>query len=258
MTFFLGASGFRVLDVIQDPYPISNRPDAHKSDPSIVFGLISLKTPSQKFPHLIQVPTIENFLPFHAVCSQGHLAILQLLLAFIPTKSSSELEKLDEEFQQIYTDYLDRRYLSSFDLNALDMNGQSGFHLAVLGNHLAICKFLVEYKVKQLDKQELDAYEQKRTKKMQSLLNSNKIKDDKKQEANEPDAPQYSLFDHFKNVFLDPKSYDPYVVNYVSNPHDDDYLKIGSYLYNTYVASVPDVVSDKEDAENSAVKTSFR
>ena len=29
--FFLGASGFRVLDVVQDPYPISNRPDAHKS-----------------------------------------------------------------------------------------------------------------------------------------------------------------------------------------------------------------------------------
>lgn len=218
----------------------------------------------QKFPHLIQVPTIENFLPFHAVCSQGHLDILQLLLSFNPTKNSSDLDNLDEDFHQIYTDHLDRRYLSSFDLNALDMNGQSGFHLAVLGNHQAICKYLVyDYQVKQLDKSELDAYELKRTRKLESLLSATNKRGKKAESArtvgsseqDETVAPQISLFDHFRNVFLDPKSYDPYVVNYVSNPHeagsdsDQDYLTLGSYLYNTIVASpsAPDVLEPSTD-----------
>ncbi len=42
------------------------------------------------------------------------------------------------------------------------------------------------------------------------------------QSSNDTGQQQISLFDHFKNVFLDPKSYDPYVVNYTVTDHNEE------------------------------------
>jgi len=79
-----------------------------------------------KFPHLIAVPTIENFLPFHAACSQGHLDILKLLV-----ESSSD----NADLHRVFTDDQQRRYTASFDLNAQDMNGHTGKFIQRIEHH---------------------------------------------------------------------------------------------------------------------------
>lgn len=178
----------------------------------------------ERFPHLIQVPTIENFLPFHAVCSQGHLNILKLLLdQKQPLNIHSMLEEdCDLDFQKVYANDQGQKYLNSFDLNSLDMNGQSGLHLAVLGNHLEICLYLLEYTIKQLSPRELNDYELKRINKLKAISKSRTSSSVSQKSKAYSDEDGYSLFDHLKNVFLDVKAYDPYVINYIAPEHENE------------------------------------
>ena len=180
----------------------------------------------QRFPHLIQVPTIENFLPFHAVCSQGHVEILKLLLGYDPAfNENSELsttiqayfDESDFDYKRVFADHTGgNKYLNSFDLNELDMNGHNGLHAAVLANHENIVYQLLNYRVKKLTLSDLNEYE----KKIKHKLHMKALRLQQTQRRNS--TPQRSksideigsLIDHFKNVFLDIKSYDPYVVNY--------------------------------------------
>ena len=74
----------------------------------------------QRFPHLIQVPTIENFLPFHVVCSQGHVEILKLLLGYDPAfNENSELSTTIQayfDYKRVFVDHTGgNKYLNSFE-----------------------------------------------------------------------------------------------------------------------------------------------
>ena len=174
----------------------------------------------KKFPHLIAVPTIENFLPFHAACSQGHLEILKLLI-----ESSSST---NANLHTVFTDDQQRAYMASFDLNGQDMNGHTGIHSAVLANHYQLCMYLLE--MHSLSKQAIQTLTQQKQKvdkalkkggKKTSLSESESIQSTNSSVQSSNNAAQQqqkeiSLFDHFKNVFLDPKSYDPYVINYTA------------------------------------------
>jgi hypothetical protein len=196
------------------------------------------------------VPTIENFLPFHAVCSQGHLEILKLLLEYdLASNNSPEIQDLkshikayfDEspfEYKQIYTGTnSDSKYFCSFDLNAVDMNGHTGLYAAVVANNYEICEYLLTLKFKKLSKRQIDKYERKIEKKSyvnQLKLNkktisksrtTSTISSSNKSAASDENSSGNSLFDHFKNVFLDIKSYDPYIVSYASFLQDDEQKK---------------------------------
>ena len=195
----------------------------------------------ERFPHLIQVPTIENFLPFHAVCSQGHLNILKLILnykspaSFTSNENGNFFDDYNLDFQKVYSNDQHQKYLNSFDLNSLDMNGQSGLHLAVLGNHLEVCSYLLEYQIKQLSSRELSDYELKRTNKLKAISKSRTSSSvsQKSKAYSDEDGPQISLFDHLKNVFLDVKSFDPYVINYIApdQEHEEERLNFGKKIF---------------------------
>lgn len=94
--------------------------------------------------------TIEKFLPFHAACSQGHLDVLKLLVEY---RSSS--------LNRVYFDSRGNRYLSTFDLNATDVNDQSGLFAAVLANRFEIVQYLLDVKLKLLSDSDCEKMESK-------------------------------------------------------------------------------------------------
>jgi hypothetical protein len=59
---------------------------------------------------LVSVATLEQILPFAAACSQGHLAIVQLLLTYPNYPFSS---------CNTFTDRLQRSYVFPFNLNGM-------------------------------------------------------------------------------------------------------------------------------------------
>lgn len=194
---------------------------------------------------MIQVETIEKFLPFHAVCSQGHLEILKLLVNFdltplrpslIDTYSKYYVNKLENA----YSVSNDKKYSSLFDLNSLDVNDQSGLYHAVLTNQYEICNYLLNIKVKNLSQIQLERHQQKRKKFEHSLY---KLQNPNNSYLNIPSSvvtsksTNDSFLDQLKSVFLDSKSYDPYVINYSTNA--DQILTLDS-----------DTISPSDDEED--------
>ena len=170
--------------------------------------------------------------------------------------------------KKLLTDEQNRSYLSYFDLNERDMNGHTGLHAAVVANHYEVCLYLLnELRFLQVSR---DAINQLRLKRQTNIINiNNKEKNilslDKKKifeilvesevkslksnsNNNNNDTappPQVSLFDHFKNVFMDPRSYDPYVVNYTTSDNEDENggggagltaaTSVGTFIYNSLI-----------------------
>jgi Leucine-rich repeat (LRR) protein len=175
---------------------------------------------------LIQVTTIEKFLPFHAACSQGHLEILKLLVNF-----KNSFEKEQQTYDKVYSDANNHNYLSPFDLNALDVNEQSGLYAAVQANRNAICEFLLNLKFKKLTEKDMTRHEEiirKQNSKIptesSSLFNLSSILSPNSQSV-QPSSSA-SFFSQLKNVLLDtsPKPQDTFVINYSKNsPFQDQH-----------------------------------
>lgn len=153
--------------------------------------------------------TFEKFLPFHAACSQGHLDVLKLLI-----------EQSMAERRQVYFDSRGNRYLASFDLNATDVNDQSGLFAAIQANRYEIVQYLLDLKFKRLKDSDCEKIEAKSRQQQQQRRStiSSLITGSKSVPANLTNHQSQSFFDHLKSVFLDTKSYDPYVINYTTNP----------------------------------------
>jgi ankyrin repeat protein len=210
----------------------------------------------ENFPQLIQTKTLEKFLPFHAVCSQGHVDILKLLLNFDP-QIDKKLNSFDNtvHLQRIFKDANGNSYMGLFDLNALDLNDQSGLFVAVLANRYNIVEYLLNLKVKKLSPKEIASYERKRDKRQREALNQLSMKrkiansslssqPPPQTSSNDNHQPpsnhsvslsssssspsglglsnSLSIFDHLKNVFLDIKSYDPYLTDTSSIQEQND------------------------------------
>ena len=180
----------------------------------------------KKFPHLIKVTTIENFLPYHAVCSQGHLDILKLLINYEPPPSQPTTNQLAK---QICADSKGNPYLSLFDLNALDVNDQTALHTAVLANRYNICEYLLSLRVKKLTDSDIAKHE-KQLKQLKiprpkssdasvsiftSLLSSLSSDDMNPNGSGSTSGigASSSFFDQLKNVFLEPRQpLEPFVL----------------------------------------------
>ena len=81
----------------------------------------------QKFPELVQTPTVEKWFPSHGCCIQGHHQVLDLLLKF-PYPPN------------ILKKYIDKtgnyEYELPFDINAKDVSGTD--RVDVLFRHILI------------------------------------------------------------------------------------------------------------------------
>ena len=108
------------------------------------------------FPHLIQVTTIEKFLPFHAACSQGHLDILKLLIEYGNASVTACIATSNnkQHYPRVFADERGQRYSFLFDLNALDVNEYTGLGSAVCANRHDICQYLLNLRVRLLSESE--------------------------------------------------------------------------------------------------------
>lgn len=82
-----------------------------------------------RFPELVQIHTVERWLPIHAACINGHTAVLDLLFQFnYPARVMRTFETTGKHGKKV-------KYRMPFDVNELDVTGQSVLYVAcLLGN----------------------------------------------------------------------------------------------------------------------------
>ncbi|KAL0808285.1 hypothetical protein ABMA28_012780 [Loxostege sticticalis] len=90
------------------------------------------------FPQAAQQETVEKWLPLHAACIGGHAALVSLLLDY----------PYPEEVLNTYTDETGQwQYKAAFDINAVDVSGQSPLYIACTLGNLAVVEALLNYTV---------------------------------------------------------------------------------------------------------------
>jgi Leucine-rich repeat (LRR) protein len=208
---------------------------------------------------LIQVTTIEKFLPFHAACAQGHIEILKLLVNF-----KNSFEKEQQTYDKVYSDASNQKYLSPFDLNALDVNEQSGLYAAVQGNRNVICEFLLNLKLKKLTDKDISKHEEavrKQNSKIpsesSSLFNLSSILSPNTQSV-QPSS-SISFFSQLKNVLLDssPKPQDSFVINYTKSSPFQDHHKETLFDHEHIAEEESDMSTGTDTAELSSNATVY-
>lgn len=96
-----------------------------------------------RFPELVQLHTVEKWLPIHAACINGHTALLDLLFQFnYPTK-------LLKTFEIVKNNKI-IKYRMPFDVNELDVTGQSVLYVACLLGNSQTVETILNLKVPQL------------------------------------------------------------------------------------------------------------
>lgn len=103
----------------------------------------------QKFPELAQLHTVERWLPIHACCINGHVHLLETLL-----RHSYPSRVLRE-----YRTACGQRYRAPFDINELDVTGQSVLYVACLLGNARTVETILSYRVKTLPEENTDGEE---------------------------------------------------------------------------------------------------
>ncbi|XP_076373717.1 leucine-rich repeat kinase isoform X2 [Tachypleus tridentatus] len=93
----------------------------------------------KKFPELVQVPTVEHWLPIHAAAINGHCHVLELLLKF-PYPSYVMQKFIDKSGTWEYN--------LPFDINAKDVAEQTVLYLSCYVGNLRLVDTLVKYRVR--------------------------------------------------------------------------------------------------------------
>ena len=97
----------------------------------------------QKFPELINAPTIDGILPIHTACIVGQTDILNLLLNFNYPKAV--MKKFKEP-------HGDRMYRLGLSVVAKDGQGRTPLHIGCMMMHPDIVEILLKFKVKVVSK----------------------------------------------------------------------------------------------------------
>lgn len=95
-----------------------------------------------KFPKLVQVETVEKWLPIHAAAINNHIYIIEMLLdkKFYPQEIMMAFQWFDNSGQHY-------QYEMPFDINAQDATGQTVLYLGSLVGNQRLIDFLLKYKV---------------------------------------------------------------------------------------------------------------
>ena len=162
-------------------------------------------------------------------------------------------------YDKIYSDPSGQKYLSPFDLNALDVNDQSGLYSAVQGNRNQVCEFLLNLKLKKLTDKEILRHEE--TVRRQnariptensSLFNLSSILSSNQPTNSQQPSISTSFFNQLKNVLLEntTKTYDSYVINYTKSNAFQDYHKETLFDHDQLVEETENEAKDVD--QNSA------
>lgn len=90
------------------------------------------------FPNLVNVATVEKWLPIHGAAINNHLNIIDLLLNFDYPKAV---------LQTFFDKNRKYEYHMPFDINAQDVTGQSVLYVAALVGNQRLIDFLLSFKV---------------------------------------------------------------------------------------------------------------
>lgn len=92
----------------------------------------------KKFPGLVQVPTVEKWLPVHACCINGHVGVMDMLLKY----------DYPPELMITYRHYTgDVEYEMPFDINLKDVSGQNALYIACQMGNQRLVDTLLKHKV---------------------------------------------------------------------------------------------------------------
>ncbi|XP_064112289.1 leucine-rich repeat serine/threonine-protein kinase 1-like isoform X1 [Macrobrachium nipponense] len=104
----------------------------------------------KKFPTLVNVSTVERWLPLHACIINGHASVLELLLKYpYPEEALKKYWGKTNQFE----------YEMAFDINMKDVTGQSALYLACYVGNQKLVDLLLKHKIqatKIKTKEELD------------------------------------------------------------------------------------------------------
>ncbi len=150
--------------------------------------------------------TIENFLPIHACCAQGHFSLMKYLLQY---DYRSDLLNMYEDGKRGF------KYVFAFDLNALDCNEQSILYTCVATNNIddgskpTFLRFLLEFKVRKLSKYEVSTRKSINSEnRVNSLLKkyqlNNSISRSPDVRPTHSASRSSSIFEQFKNFIASP------------------------------------------------------
>ncbi|KAK7078388.1 hypothetical protein SK128_010659 [Halocaridina rubra] len=92
----------------------------------------------KKFPSLVNVSTVEKWLPLHACIINGHSSVLELLLKYAYPEEA--LKKYWDKTGQY-------EYEMAFDINMKDVTGQSALYLACYVGNQKLVDLLLKHKV---------------------------------------------------------------------------------------------------------------
>ncbi|CAL8114388.1 unnamed protein product [Orchesella dallaii] len=92
----------------------------------------------KKFPGLVQVPTVEKWLPIHACCINGHVGVMDMLLKH---EYPPELMITFRHFTG------DVEYDMPFDINLKDVSGQNALYIACQMGNQRLVDTLLKHKV---------------------------------------------------------------------------------------------------------------
>ncbi|XP_042874450.1 leucine-rich repeat serine/threonine-protein kinase 1-like isoform X4 [Penaeus japonicus] len=120
----------------------------------------------KKFPTLVNVSTVERWLPLHACIINGHTSVLELLLKF----------PYPEEALRKYWDKTGQyEYEMAFDINMKDVTGQSALYLACYVGNQKLVDLLLKHRIhatKVKTKEEME--KERQQKEMDSSSNDSK------------------------------------------------------------------------------------
>ena len=191
----------------------------------------------ERYPSLVNIETIESFLPIHAACSQGHLNIVKLIIEY----------KYSGDFLNIYEasgfneqkECIVNKYLFPFDLNMVDVNEQTILYTCVLSNKLDICEYLLKIKVKKLNKYELKKLSKKKQLdyKLRNFISS--YNQQQVVQTQQIDSAGYSFFNYLKGI-LDNKP---------SSSNSNEYLTVRYEAEIKEEDNENEIVEDDDDDE---------
>lgn len=92
----------------------------------------------KRFPGLVQVPTVEKWLPIHACCINGHVGVMEMLLK----------HEYPPELVVTFRHYSgDLEYDLPFDINLKDVSGQNALYIACQMGNQRLVDTLLKHKV---------------------------------------------------------------------------------------------------------------
>ncbi|KAK4295198.1 hypothetical protein Pmani_032225 [Petrolisthes manimaculis] len=144
----------------------------------------------KKFPSLVNVWTVERWLPLHACIINGHTSVLELLLKF---------PYPDDALRKFWDKTGQYEYEMAFDINTKDVTGQSALYLACYVGNQKLVDLLLKHRVHANKIKTKEDYEKENSLKDQDASSSSDSKSSSR-ESSKTGIPSSSTPDKTEEV----------------------------------------------------------